>query len=296
MSRIGTGQDDLGVDLYTLQTEQQQRDACSRDSGDMGSHSPDRDSDIRVGAVRNTAGMTAVEYVNAPRGGQPLSAQHQVQSITIGGREAVKLVQQGQVTRYVIRAGDRMYELGPTQWSFPSRLPASWLDDIASTFTVITPQPFPVPAPTPSPRDSARQLAQSLSTAFAAKDADAIARLMPSCWLMVSPMIDNAPAGGVLYRSVVLFTQGLRERFAAGDLTVTIDPTVQVQADGGRDVFFVRTVWRDPDRTTRIDLLFEELDGRWQWWFGRHYFQRADLVRGSCIPYRSPWVTDAGGC
>lgn len=236
------------------------------------------------------------EWASTPRfpGAQPLSTHRKVEPATIGGHEAVRLVweQTGETALFVIRANERMYVLSPTQGSLPSDLSKGWLDDIAKTFTAIPPQPFPSPTPSQPPREAARQLGDALAGAFAARDADAVARLMPTCWINVTALIDGEPPGGVLYRSVALFTQGLRERFARGDVTVTVDPTVQIDARGE---FFVRSDWREPDRTTRIDMILGERDGRWQWFIATHHYRSADLVN-RCVPYRSPWVSTTDPC
>ncbi len=297
ISRIEAGQVSLGVDLYTLQTEREERDQCLRDSGDVGSLFSDRDPDIRIGVARNAPGISAVEWVTTPRspGAPPLSTHQRVEPVTIGGREAVRLVADNataMTTAFVIRANDRMYELDAIQGLRPQK---TWLDNIAMSFVALQPTPFPVPTATTPPRDATRQLGEALAKAFAARDSDAVARLMPTCWIFVSPLIDGQPPGGVLYRSVALFTQGLRTRFAMGDLTVTIDPAVQVQMEGGRERYFVRSDWTEPDRTTRIDLFLDEFDGRWQWRTALHHYKRTDLIN-NCFPYRSPWTSGTGSC
>jgi hypothetical protein len=62
-----------------------------------------------------------------------------------------------------------------------------------------------------------------------------------------------------------------------------------VQAGSGQ--FFVRSEWKEPDRTTPIDLFLRELDGRWQWTSAIHYYP--SVVGSGCIPYRSPWVASS---
>jgi len=298
MSRIETGQDGLGGDLYTQQTEREAREQCQRDSGDVGSQLSDRDPDLRIGVVRNIGGVSAVGWVTTPRapGAQPLSMHQRVEPLTIGGHEAVRLVSDNATavtSAYVIRANERLYELSAIQGL---RLQQTWLDDVARSFVAIEPTPFPSPTATTAPRLAAGQVADALTKAFAAHDADAVSRLMPSCWLNVYPLIDGQSPGGVLYRSVALFTQALHDRFASGDLTVTVDPSLQIKLEGGREQFFVRSDWREPDRTTKIDLVLTELDGRWTWSTAMHHYTRADLRPGNCVPYRSPWVAPSGAC
>jgi hypothetical protein len=178
---------------------------------------------------------------------------------------------------FVIRAGDRIYHLIPAVGPLE---PAS-LEAIAKTFVAITPTPYPAPTATASPRDSAAQLAARLAAALAAKNADAVAREMSDCWLFVSPLINGQPAGGVQYRSVALFTDGLRERFAAGDLDVTIDQTLRTNPRSPES-FFVRSVWKEGDRSSVIDLYVREADDRWIWF-------SAEPQDG--WPCRRPWVS-----
>lgn len=293
---IVTGQAEfLGNDYYTLQTEVDERAQCLRDGGDVGfPQSADRDSDIVVQVTRTVSATSPLEFANQPNRRIVFTS---VEPATIDGHEAARVAHQptGETAYYVIRANDRMYVVGPTQFSLPSRLPKGWIDDIANTFVAIAPQAFPSPTPSQAPREAARQVGEALAKAFAARDADAVVRLMPSCWITVTPLIDGRPPGGVLLRSVALFTQGLRDRFMAGDLTVTVDPALQVVSQGGLERFFVRSDWRDPDRTTQIDLYVEEFDGRWQWTTAQPNYQRADFING-CIPYRSPWVPANSSC
>jgi hypothetical protein len=167
---------------------------------------------------------------------------------------------------------------------------------------VITPQPFPTPtAAAQTPRDAARALGGTLANAFAARDTDAVARLItPNCsiavWTVVEPVQLGSESCCVLNRAVSPFIQALRDRFTSGNLSVTVDPDVQVRAEGGRERFFVRSEWRESDRMIQIDLYLEEVDGQWRWVAAMHHYQRANLINGNCVPYRSPWVSTTGSC
>lgn len=291
----------LGRDTYTLQTEQQEREECLHDLGDL--PSPSAAALLFVEAYRNVASVSAAEWVSTPRvpGAQPLSMHRRVEPVTIGGREAVRLVADNataEVHLFVIRADDRIYVITPTMWVSP---PQHQLASIAATFEATARQPFPTPTPTMPPaarQQAAMALVEALGKAFAAKDAEAVGRLMPQCRLAVSlsePLPNSG--GGRLGRSVALFTQALRDRFASGDLTVTVDPAVQILKESGRERFFVRSDWREPDRTIRIDLVLDDSDdGRWQWVAAIHHYQQADFIKPYCIPYRSPWVVPTGSC
>ena len=271
----------LGDDTYTLQTAQQARERCLSDSGDMGAITYAL-GDITVRVLRDLNRLSAEQWANMPEapGGQPHSMYMKVVPTTINGLEAVRLVEdnaRAATAAFVIRAGDRIYHLFPSV----GPLETASLEDIAKTFVAITPAPYPTPTATASPRDSAAQLAARLAAAFAAKNADGVAREMSDCWLFISPLINGQPAGGVQYRSVALFTSGLRERFAAGDLDVTIDQTLRTNPRSPGS-FFVRSVWKERDRSSVIDLYLQEADGRWIWF-------SAEPQDG--WPCRRPWVS-----
>ena len=270
----------MGDDSYSPQTEQQGRERCLGDSGDTGFLSYAR-ADVTVRVLRNVNGLSAQQWVMTPEalGGQQLSTHQKVEPTTINGQEAVRLVEdnaRAATTAFVIRGGDRIYHLS----SVVMPLEGASLDDIARTFVAIGPAPFPTPTATIAPRAAATDLAQKLAAAFVARDADAVARLMSDCWLFVSPLINGQPAGGVQYRSVALFTQGLRARFAAGDVDVTIDQTLRTNPRSP-ETFFVRSVWKERDRSSVIDLYLHEADGRWIWF-------SAEPQDG--WPCRRPWV------
>ncbi|HZP97133.1 MAG TPA: hypothetical protein VFC31_12495 [Candidatus Limnocylindria bacterium] len=144
------------------------------------------------------------------------------------------------------------------------------------------------PVPSRPPREAAAETARSL----AAKDADAVARLItPGCWLGFGATVGGVNTGGAVNRAVASFIPALRERFASNDLAVNVDPTLQVDARGGG--FFVRSEWIESDRTTPLDLWLNETDGAWRWTGAMHDYDR--LGPGGCIPYRSPWITPAPG-
>ena len=281
----------VGTDAYTLLTEQQQREECLQDQGDLPTQSANLG--LFVEAYRVDPAVTASDWA------QPLATHRRIQPLAVPGFDAIKLVADNATAEtevVVIHAGDWTYVISPTMWPSPHRL-----EDIASTFATIARQPVPTPSPAPAPdvaRAAASALAASLGAAFTARDAAAVARLMEECRISVSPVIDGAAGlpnsgGGGLGRSVALFTQALRDRFAAGDLSVTVASNVELDAN---KAYFVRSEWKEPDRTVRIDLVLRLRDGQWRWTEARHYYSRADLGSPPCIPYRSPWVSSGGRC
>lgn len=293
-----TGGDALGDDFYTTRTEQEEREACRQDIGHLPTF---RDPpDIGIAAWRNPGGLSPREWATTPRqpGGFVMSTHQKVEPTTIGGQEAVRLVQDNATaatSAFVVRGGDRMYEIRPAQLG--STLVPTWLDDVARTFVVIAPQPFPSATPSAAPQVGVEQVSQQLAGAFAAKDANAVRRLMPECHFSFVYAIDGeVPGQGGNNRSVFLFSPLLHERFTAGTLSVTVDPVVQQRTRGTGVEYFVRSQWREPDRLVPIDLVLAERDGRWLWLSAIHYYSSAQLGQASCVPYRSPWVSGTGGC
>lgn len=283
-SALYTGQlQPLGRDTYTTLTEADERAACLTDGGDIPSLSSGAYLNVEV--YRNAARASAADWIRA----RPESTQRTIEPALLGGLDAVTLVQQAQTMAYVIGANERMYIITPSLWPSQHRL-----DDIAAAFVPFVAGPFPTATPTEPPLDAARALGQRLAQVFAAKDADAVAALMPSCRIGVGAVVGSNPTGGALNRSVALFSPALRERFASGELSVTVDPVVQIRTQGGPDRYFVRSEWREPDRTIKIDLDLGERDGRWQWLGATHYYP--SLIGRGCIPYRSPWVSVTGTC
>lgn len=284
----------LGRDTYTSLSEREEREECLLDLGDL--PSPTGAALLHVEAYRNTTGVGVAQWARTPRigSGYVLSTHRKVEPLTLSGGEAVRLVADNataETEAFAIGASDRIYVISPSMW--PS---AHDLEAIVATFTTTVPQAFPTPTPTAPAavrREAAMELAQALARAFTARDADAVARLMPDCHLGISPLIDGQglanSGGGGLHRSVEAFTQSLRARFAAGDLTVTVDPLLQEGSGAGP--FFVRSEWKEPDRTTRVDLVLDLGDGRWQWFGAVHHYESAEVGSRLCIPYRPPWVS-----
>ncbi|MGH2452033.1 MAG: hypothetical protein ACRDGE_12365 [Candidatus Limnocylindria bacterium] len=284
---IAADGEQLGHDSYTPRTEAEEREECLQDAGDL--PDPDRAWDVRVSVYRDVEDQSLEEWAGGP---SRRIAFTSAESTTIDGHEAARLVQEasGETVSYFVRANGRIYEITRELHAQPPEQPAGWLDGIAATFRAIEPEPFPTPtAPARPPREAAGELAQELAAAFAGRDADAVERLMPDCRIGVFALLDGEPQGGALNRSVARFIDGLRERFAAGDLTVTVDTEVRVEEHPGGESYFVVSEWVEPDRTTRIDLFLSEFDGEWRWHLARHHYRRADMVDG-CIPFGSPWV------
>lgn len=287
-SRVQPGSTEiLGVSGYTVETEQQLGERCQRDAG----HLPVlRDPpDIGVTVYRDVRRVSAREWAAA----SPRSTHHKVEPADVPGYDAARLVQDNAnagTSAVIVRANERVYEIA---WSgaFGSghqRL----LDGVARTFAAVPPEPFPSPTPTVAPRAAASETAQALARAFSARDADAVVRQMPECWFAVIFAVDGvAPGQGPLNRSVSLFAQALRQRFAAGDLTVTVDPTLQPLSEAGVESYFIRSEWRRAEGTRRVDLEIHMRDGRAVWAVARHHF-----TRGECVSYGSPWTDDVSRC
>lgn len=267
----------LGAEAYTTSTLEQVRDDCRTGAG-QGPGGQMRYAYVTVQAHRNPDGLSAAKW--AP--GSPYSTHALVEPVIIAGYDAARLVQGGEVRAYVIGANARMYVLSRT-----GNAPAQVLADAAESFRAVTPAPFPTPTVDPvTRREGATQLAQRLAQAFAAKDADAIGGLVTDCRMISTETIAGAPLGTDHFpsRFAPEFIDALRGHFASGELSVTVDPSLQQHPVSGE--FSITSQWREASRTTRIDLLISERDGRWLWHGATHHFPSRTGDR--CI--RSPWV------
>jgi hypothetical protein len=274
----------MGGDSFTAESEQAERERCQRDIGHVGfgGRSQDLPPDIHV-SVSRANGETPRRYATTPRveGGQPMSQHRRVEDVTVDGHPAVRLVweQTGESAAYVIGANDRIYVITTSFDSLPSRMPKGWFDGIVGTFDAIQPVGFPSPTPTVAPTAATQQLADALARAFAARDADAVGRLItPTCWLFV---YSTAPAGGQ-GRARQDFINDLREQFARADFSVTVERKVQVETRPGDTLYFVRSTWREPTKTTQVDLIFRDVDAKWYWASARHIQPVADYT---CLWY-----------
>lgn len=271
----------LGSDAYTTRTVDEVRADCQTGAA-SGIGGIQQYAFVNVEAHRNPEGLSAAGW--AP--GSPRSTHSLVEPAIIAGYDAARLVQGGEVRAYVISANARIYVLARD-----GNASAQLLADAADSFQATTPAAFPSPtAPPQAPRDAASQLAQRLAQAFAAKDADTIAGLMTDCRVFSGANIGGSPLGSEgTSRFAADFIAALRGHFARGELSVTVDPNLQQNPPSGE--FFVTSAWREAGRTTRIDLILGERDGRWLWFGATHYYPA--LIGNSCIPYRSPWVASS---
>src|SRR5205823_11627786 len=106
----------MGNDYYTPQTEQQARDACNKDAGDLGSRESTKD--IRIEVYRDAATPLVQWALEPPRNlafSSALAATHD-------GLEAARVVYtpSGELESYVVRANGRIYLLSPGIWEMPS--------------------------------------------------------------------------------------------------------------------------------------------------------------------------------
>lgn len=273
---------------YTLLSPAEEQALCLRENN--GTPSPDGTKTLSVEVYLNPANAPAREWAN---GSHLRSARVTVEAASAGNLDAARFVADGRSLAYAIRANQRIYVLTPDVG--PSMHP---LDSIASSFVAIAPSQRPMPAPDTTPRDAATRLGTQLADAFAARDVDAVSRLMRTCIMSVAPYVDGQPLGGVLNRSIPSFLDGLRAGFSAATLTVVVDSKIQTgRRSDGFEIYFVRSVWTNNGRSINADLYLDKsvIDGRALWIQSSLQFQQADVVLG-CIPYPSPWVSGGASC
>ena len=276
----------LGRDIYTPRSEGAERAACLQDAGDMPGSSDTYY--LRVEAYRAPTGTTPTRWAGSSGYNSPRTS---IEAVQVGGHAAARLVEDGASRAYVVGVDDRMYVI--TSAVSPTQLP---LDTIAMSLRTGVSAALPAASATPAPADAAAVLARSLAAAFAARDADGVGRLMPTCRFAVTAMLDGQPRGGALNRSVAAFIDALRTRLTSRALTVTVSPEVHVERTAAGERYYVASDWAEPDRTTRIDLYLDAVNGRWAWTSASHHYAQVDLGGGRCIPYRSPWVDEAASC
>ena len=275
-------------DVFTTLSDAEERAECARDSGDIGS--PTDRTYLFVEVYANERGQSALDFANSSL---TKSAGAKVEAVpAIDGHDAARAVEFGKPSWYVIRANDRIYWIGAH--NNPTQAP---LESIAASFTVMPAQPLPTPTPPiAARRDALNQAATALAQAFSARDADAIARLVaPSCSMAAVQYVDGAPSGSALNIASGPFIDRLRTALATRELSVTVDPAVQVRSDAGGDHYYVRSQWTDSRGAKQVDLYFEYYPAGWRWFQSVHQYRRADLVNG-CVPFRNPWVSGDKSC
>ena len=144
----------LGSETYTRRTELEERELCLR-QGELAPR--EWETDVVILTYRNVDNVSAAQFANTPLvpDGQAFSTHRTIETVTIDGRDAVRLVWEptkgGDTAGYVIPANGRVYVLIPALSSLPSQLAKGWFDDIATSFRAVTPQPAPAPTPSSAP-------------------------------------------------------------------------------------------------------------------------------------------------
>ena len=144
----------LGSETYTRRTEVEERELCLR-QGELAPR--EWETDVVILTYRNVDNVSAAQFANTPLvpDGQAFSTHRTIETVTIDGRDAVRLVWEptkgGDTAGYVIPANGRVYVLMPALSSLPSQLAKGWFDDIATSFRAVTPQPAPAPTPSSAP-------------------------------------------------------------------------------------------------------------------------------------------------
>jgi hypothetical protein len=112
----------LGADAYTLLTEQQQREECLQDQGDL--PPPSANLGLFVEAYQVDPAVTATDWASTPRasGAQPLAMHRRIQPLALPRFDAIKLVADNATSEtevVVIDAGGWTYVISPTMWPSP---------------------------------------------------------------------------------------------------------------------------------------------------------------------------------
>jgi hypothetical protein len=188
---------------------------------------------------------------------------------TIGGRPAARVADgSGNAVAYYVANGGRMYSIQITSNgdSRPAQLSPATFDAIAHSVSFTTPTARPTPTADPVPTAAVEALADAVAAAFAASDADRLHELMtPVCWFNAGY---NQSEGSAASRDKV--AAGLRTSFTQG-LRVTVEPRPIMTKPPMPGSFWIWSTWSAygvPPRTTpqsNVQLVFDQIDGRWYW-------------------------------
>lgn len=138
----------LGHDAYVNRTEAHELELCMA-TRERRLQAPEREHDVRIEAYRDVRGVSAVDWIHL-RG---MTIVHtRIESVAVNGYDAARVIHQpsGDTAFYVIRANERVYVITRELDVQPSNQPRGWLDQIASTFTAVSPSeagPTPLKPP-----------------------------------------------------------------------------------------------------------------------------------------------------
>jgi hypothetical protein len=271
---VDFGMDRMGADYFTTLSDRAEREL------NVGGIPPrERASDFSVSAHRNADGKSAVEWARA----QPGNRDSTVGAITIGGREAARIVSNDRTRNvsFAVRADGRIYSVA-THIGQAGVDTEPLLTAVAASLEPIALGPFPTPS-TKAPREAAQAVATAVATAFRQRDAAAVSLQMHGCLIGMHAVIDPPQPDNtccVLNRSTLSFIEALRPAFASGGVTLVVDPTVQAASEGGRERFFVVSRWTEDGNTRQVDLFVDQISGQWLWSGAVHHFPRGEVCYG----------------
>jgi hypothetical protein len=209
--------------------------------------------------------QTPTEFATARAGG----SGGQVQTTTIDGKPAARVFDNAgnSVGYYVANAG-RVYGVTLTQGPEPRppQVTNATFDAIARSMTFVAPAARPTPTAAPVVTAGVEAVADAVTAAFAASDADRLRDLItPRCWFNSGY---NQSEGVATSRDQM--AAGLRTSFAQG-LRVTVEPRPIMARPPMPGSFWIWSTWSSyglPPRVvaqSNVQLVFDQIDGRWYW-------------------------------
>lgn len=213
---------------------------------------------VAVTITDDREGLSPRQWITAGKVGS--ATGQQIQDVQFAGRPAVRLMPGG---TYFFLDGGRMWAVGtnrvgdlrgdPTLEAEAETIVASFRLLDAAERAAAQAQA----TPTPSPR-SLDELIARLRSAFAARDADALAPLLSEC---VGNAVENA---GGTFVTRTREVSDLRAAFAAG-LTVQV-LAAPLKGDPALGSVRIGSTWSGDGQPARlVDLSLHDDGGRWRW-------------------------------
>ena len=250
----------VGADVLTWRTAAEELDlGVSGGTGPTGAFS------WVVMVEAQITSQTAMEFATSRVGG----TGGRLEPATLDGRPAVRAFDaSGNSLGYYVASAGRVYSvtLVPGSDVRPPQMTTATFDAIARSVTLVTPAARPTPSAAPVMSPAVEALADAVTAAFAASDADRLRDLItPRCWFSAGYWQSEGTS-----TSRDKFAAGLRTAFAQG-LKVTVEPRPIRSDPFMRGSFWVWSTWSaygSPPRVTppsNVQIVFDQIDGRWYW-------------------------------
>lgn len=267
--KAGCGHIDLGVERLPVAEQFTSAPVMEEHIG----HAGNANDRVSVSLESNPDGLTPMRYAQRRFRDSPVTP------VTFAGRTAVEVrtvaFGPGDAIAYIFADGDRMYSVSALPMtSAPPDIETMLA--ILRSFRLLSPAEraaLPDRAPVRGAAPTAQALAEVLKTAFEAKDAAALERVLGPC------VSQGVVPGGGGSEPRERFIAELRQQLAAG-LLVTVDASAVATDTRGPTYSYVWSRWNafppggggpagsPTPQTYNVQLIFEEAPGGGWYWSG----------------------------